>query len=151
MNYDPNLKSTSPKTSTRKGKIYILRVFLVLLEMLLDDCFGAPPLIYIGVSHPLLNGNLKLPPLESTWRTNGELPHRRGKSVGPMGWPADQGGWPAMGRPHQPLLFCVVAGQWALLSLDADMVCFKLVCLSGGPSNPCNAHVAASDWMASCS
>ena len=58
---------------------------------------------------------------------------------------------PAMGRPHQPLLLCVVADQWTLLSLDADMVCFKSVFFSGGPSNPCDARVVASDWMASCS
>ena len=56
-----------------------------------------------------------------------------------------------MGRPHQPFLFCVVADQWALIYLDADMVCFKLVFFSSGPSNRCDARVAASDWMVSCS
>ena len=43
------------------------------------------------------------------------------------------------------------ADQWALSSLDDDMDCLKSVSFSGGPSNPCDARVVASDWMASCS
>ena len=43
------------------------------------------------------------------------------------------------------------ADQWALSSLDADTAYFKSVCFSGGPSDPCNDCVVASDWTTSCS
>ena len=34
---------------------------------------------------------------EPTSRTNEELPHRRSKAVGPMGWPADHCAQPSSG------------------------------------------------------
>ena len=49
------------------------------------------------------------------------------------------------------LSFGEEAKQWALSSLEVDLACFMLVFFSGGPSNPCDARVVASDWMASCS
>ena len=66
-------------------------------------------------------------------------------AVGQPPWSADHGPAPLS------LSFGADAQQWALLSLDAGMAHFELVCFSSGLSNLCDARVAASDWTASCS
>ena len=68
-----------------------------------------------------------------------------------MGRSADQGGRPTtpLGPPTFP--FFVWAVLQAHLSLDCVSAFVFSVSISGGPSNPCDAHVAEFDWMASCS
>ena len=77
--------------------------------------------------------------LEVTSPSNEELPHQSSKAS------ADHGPSPLA------ISFGADAKQWVLLSHDADMAHFKSVCFPGGPSNPCDARVAAFDWMAFCS
>ena len=73
------------------------------------------------------------------------------KAVGPMGRSADQGGRPTTQWAHRPSLFVLWTVLWAYWSLACILTFVTLVSFSGGPSNPCDACVAAFDWMASCS
>ena len=87
---------------------YILRVFLVLLEMMFITIMswnGAPPLIYIEGSHPLLDHEMSKFSLEPTLGANEKLPRRSSKAVGPMGHqPTRVVGWPWAGPTSLPLL-----------------------------------------------
>jgi len=82
-----HLNSTSPKTSTREDESYILITCnaCVVLATLGVYSSGAPPLIYIGGSHPLLGWELSALHLEPTLASNGETPRGRRKAEGPMG------------------------------------------------------------------
>jgi len=64
---------------------------------------------------------------EPTFRTNEELPHQRSKVVGPMGWPADQGGRPATPWRQPPPNFFWWACLVLLLSKSCGMACLNWI------------------------
>ena len=99
--------------------------------MLGDAWNGAPPLIYIVGSHPLLGRELCTGLLEPTSPSNEELPRRRLEAVGPMGRSAAAG--PA-GLSVGPPTFSFA--PWATLGAHLSLVCgsalFLLNFCSGG-------------------
>ena len=90
-----------------------------------------PPLIFIGGSHGQ-QGRFQLVILqEPTSRINEELPHRRLKSVGAVGWSADHGGrpwWSDDGPlPSTTPKFGIWVVLVSLVLIPWVMACLKLV------------------------
>ena len=143
-NYDSNLNSSSPKTSTSGDKLHLERVASSIFSF--TPWNGAPPLIFIEGSHSFHGREFSSFLLEPTSSSNEELPRQNLKVVGPMGWSADQGGQPTtlLGRPTFSFF------GWVALGVHLSMVkVWALVMLnffSGGPFDLCEACVAISDW-----
>ena len=106
------MKTLRPQNTTRNRTPLVLRPLQeklttsLLLGWMLCWCCdawnGAPPLIYIVGSHPLLGRGISREHLEPTLWANQRVPHRSLKVVGPMGWSAGQVGRPASQWAHQP-------------------------------------------------
>ena len=130
------MKTLRPRTTTRtrtplvlrplqEKMNYILREWLDSL-MLGDAWNGAPPLIQIGGSHPLLGHEFSREPLEQTSPSNEELPRRRFEAVGPMARSA--------GLLLGPLTFSFSpwAALWAYLLMVCSPALFLVKFCSGG-------------------
>ena len=130
------MKTLRPQTTTRtrtplvlrplqEKMNYILREWLDSL-MLGDAWNGAPPLIYIVGSHPLLGRELCMGLLEPTSPYNEELSHRRLEAVGPMGRSA--------GLPLGPPTFSFApwAALWAYLLMVCSPALFLVKFCSSG-------------------
>ena len=84
-------------------------------------CSNLYPLVFIAGSHGLFLA-------EPTWGANELLPRRRSKVVGPMGWPADQGGRPATPWRQPPPNFFWWACLGLLLSKSCGTACLNWIC-----------------------
>ena len=71
-----------------------------------------------------------------------------GWAHGPL---ADRAGRPSWARLQQPSPLVETLTCGPFLPLVDDSTQDRLVCITSGPSNPCDACVAVYDWTTSCS
>ena len=130
------MKTLRPRTTTQtrtplvlrplqEKMNYILREWLDSL-MLGDAWNGAPPLLYIVGSHPLLGQEFSREPLETTLGANQGVPRRRLMVVGPMARSAGL----LLGPPT--FSFAPWAAFWAYLLMVCSPTLFLVKFCSGG-------------------